>query len=540
MLRKRSGLLLLCALCIALAHVLANGNALLQGASRTGQSRYTALPPNTVEGDALAGLNDDFTANDSFVTNLPIVIVQADEDIPVYKEYVYSDTPAREEKELVLLDDPWVEGRLRIIDSGTGANRLQDAAAEIGAIRIKRRGHSSILYDKPQYLINLVAEDGSDREADLLDMGVGEGWVLNGSMADKSMMRNYLAYRLAAELAPETPDCRYCELFLERDGVRSYEGVYLLTESIARGETRINIDEARKKNIYTSYILRRDRYSSYDTMLDTYGRLSGISPEWIGVKYPPVRKQTPESVAYMEQDFSHIESVLYSDDPAVFKTYERYLDVDSFVDYFLINEYFGNYDSGQHSTYMWKTSGDRLHIGPVWDFDQAMNNAYNAEQDPASLAMQERPFFDRLTKDRSFLDKLMARWAEIRESTFSEAHVFAVIQETAAYLEAAQQREWYRWAADYYDNSAANIHNYYLRPYTREGVDIERFNDEYRQELYNLRVYLSRHGNAIPIEVKKLYDSATITTGLRSENALFLAVVLLLLVTPSFLINKRG
>ena len=68
--------------------------------------------------------------------------------------------------------------------------------------------------------------------------------------------------------------------------------------------------------------------------------------------------------------------MLYSQDEALFKTYDRYIDVDSFVDYFLLNEFFGNYDAGNHSTYMYKESGGKLHIGPVWDFDQAMNNYF--------------------------------------------------------------------------------------------------------------------------------------------------------------------
>ena len=381
-----------------------------------------------------------------------------------------------------------------------------------------------------------------DRGHGIEGMGEGDSWILNGSMADKSMLRNYLPYRIASEIGGgmAAPDSRYCEVLLEKeDGTYRYQGVYLLMETVSRGKNRVNIDQFKKKKSYTSYIVRRDRFTNFDVMLDTYGRLNGFSEEWIGVKYPSEERITEEAKAFIEQDFSKIEQVMYAEDESVFKAYDRYIDIDSFVDYFLINEFFGNYDAGNHSTYMYKNSGGKLYIGSVWDFDQAMNNYFEEEMDPYTLAFQTKPFYEQLTKDKRFLDCLKKRYSELRKGALSEEHVFAVMDEAVDYLVSAREREWYRWAADYKDGSFDNPHNYYLQDYEKDDVVISRFNDDYEQELYVIRTYLHKHGNVIQTELTKLYDSAEYNTSINNENELLLLIIMMLFLVPSFLINRR-
>lgn len=525
--------LLVMAACAVAALLLTGVNRYLQRDLPV-QSSFPALPADTSRLDeALDGLNEDFTANERFVTSLPIVVLDLDAEPQVYKHFQGG-------QELIVEDvEPYVTGSMRVISGSEGGNRLSDAPALETKLRLKLRGHSSMSYDKVQYRIKALDDQGLDRMVDVLGMGAHDEWVLNGSMADKSMLRNYLGYRIASEIRPETPDCRYCEVFLQSGDTYTYQGVYLMMENISRGETRVNIDESKRKNIYTSYIVRRDRFTNYDAMLDTYGRLNGLNDGWIGVKYPPAAKQTEQNLAYIAQDFSQVEHVIYSEDEAIFKAYDRYIDVDSFVDYFLINEFFGNYDSGLHSTYMYKNSGDKLCIGPVWDFDQAMNNSVETEADPLYMAMQTRTFFAELTKDVRFLDLLRNRYLELRRSTLSEAHVLEVIDEAVDYLRCAQRREWFRWAADYLDGSGENWHNYTLQPYLLDDLTVPRFNTNYQQELYTIRVYLREHGDAIPLEINKLYDSTEFNTGLGGQNAIFLAIVIMLFLAPSLIINRR-
>ena len=509
-------------------------SAQLRAGEDTGQHRYQDLPAAVPMRNPLEGIEPDFTLNSRFSTELPLVVLELDGELPDYKSF-------KDGQEQVLSEDAYTTGRMTLIDGGPGVrNTLSDAPTAQSDIRLKRRGHTSYSYDKKQFLIEALDSAGESRSMEVLGLGEGETWVLSVSMADKSMLRNYLPYRVAAEFMDDAPDCRYCEVVLRQDGVDTYQGVYLMIEAVAQGADRIDIQPNKRNKSYTSYIVRRDRFTNFDTMLETYGRKNGLDPEWIGVKSPNPARQTPAVLDFITEDFSKTERVLYSQEEALFKTYDRYIDVDSFVDYFLLNEFFGNYDAGNHSTYLYKEIGGKLHIGPVWDFDQAMNNYFAGEMDPSVMAFQEKPLFRQLVKDRTFLDRLCRRYSQLRETSLSYDHIVTLMEQTTAYLVNARQREWYRWVANYTDDSYSHIGSYYLQPYELEGYTLDRFNDDYDQELYTIRVYLNKHGAAISTELPKLYDLATVSSGARNEKTLLLCLSLLIFLMPAILINRRS
>lgn len=497
------------------------------------KSTYFSLPADESKEDPLLYMDSDFTVKEGFHSNLPIVLLTIDGELPDYKEF--SDG-----QEYVINEEPWTTGYISIIDNGKFNNSIGDTPVMESHLKIKKRGHTSYLYDKSQYLIKLQNENGTDNKADILGMGEDESWILNGSMADKSMIRNYISYRISSEIMNTTPDCQYCEVIM-KDGDRYiYQGLYLMMETVSRGINRVNIDQFKEKNIYTSYIVRRDRFTNFDVMLNTFGRLEGLSEEWIGIKYPSEAKLTEKAKQYIESDFSRTEEIIYSEDERVFKIYDKYIDIDSFADYFLINEFFGNYDAGEHSTYMYKNSGERLKIGPVWDFDQAINNYFQEEMEPETLAFQERQFFKQLSKDERFVKLLQSRYSQLRQNALKEEHVNAVIDEAAAYIKSARQREWSRWAKDYEDDSGNNPHNYYLQSYEMDDMIVSRFNDNYDQEIYNIKVYLHKHGRAISTELIKLQKMTTVDTSLKSENGLFLLVIMVLFLIPSISLIRKG
>ena len=534
--RNRGGLIILAIVCVLLlCAVEIIRNVVIQQEGDLKKSGYCSLKADESTENPLAYINDDFSVKEGFHSNLPIVILTIDGELSEYKRFVDSQEIVDEQA------IPYTNGGIKIIDSDKEQKYLTDQVVYQSNLKIKKRGHTSFTYDKSQYLMKMEISDGISNDADILGMGQGNEWILNGSMADKSMIRNYLPYRIASEIGGNemAPDSQFCEVLIEKNGRYEYGGVYLLMETVSRGEDRIDIESYNKKNAYTSYIVRRDRYTAFDVMLETYGRLNNYSPEWIGVKYPSEEKLTESAKNYIQEDFSKTEQVIYSRNASVFKTYDRYIQMDTYVDYFLINEYFGNYDAGEHSTYMFKDTGGKLHVGPVWDFDQAMNNYFMDEMDPYTLAFQTKPIFAQLAKDKKFIDALKKRYAQLRKGVLSEEHVFEVMDEAVNYLKSARVREWTRWKADYEDSSFTNLHNYYLQDYEKDNVIISRFNDNYDQELYNIRTYLHKHGTAISIEIPKLNDLAEFDTSLKSENELLFLIVMILFLVPSIIINRQ-
>lgn len=157
------------------------------------------------------------------------------------------------------------------------------------------------------------------------------------------------------------------------------------------------------------------------------------------------------------------------------------------------------------------------------------------------MAFQERPFYERFTKDKRFVDLLQSRYAVLRKDTLSHDHICDVIDETTTYIRSAREREWYRWAADYYDDSGLNWHNYYLMDYLDDdNVLVSRFNDNYDQEIYNIKVYLYKHGRAMETELRILERSTVYDTSIRNENELFLVIIMLLFFMPSVMIIRKG
>lgn len=497
------------------------------------KNTYFDLPEDSCTEDPICYLDENYVVQEGFHSNLPIVILSMEGELSDYKGFT-------NQEEYLTGEEPYITGHISIIDGGTFHNCITDQPVVQSDLLIKKRGHTSYSFDKEQYLLKLKMPDGQNNDVDILGMGAHDSWILNGSMADKSMIRNYLAYRICSEVSDVTPDSQFCEVVLQKDGQYIYQGLYLMMETVARDENRIPIDQYQEKNLYTSYIVRRDRFTNFDMMLDTYGRLSDISDEWIGVKYPSESRITEKSKSYIEKDFSQIEQVIYSDNEKVFGTYDKYIDINSFADYFLLNEYFGNYDAGMHSTYMYKNSGEPLKVGPVWDFDQAMNNYSMEEMETETTAFQERPFYDRLCMDRRFIELLQARYAVLRKSTLSHEHICDVIDETTAYIHSAREREWYRWAADYYDDSGLNWHNYYLSDYLDDDeMLVSRFNDDYDQEIYTIKTYLYKHGRSMETRLRLLKESTVYDTSIRSENGLFLLIIMLLFFMPSVMIIRK-
>lgn len=306
-----------------------------------------------------------------------------------------------------------------------------------------------------------------------------------------------------------------------------YQGVYLLGENIKRGENRVNISEYKKDSAFNSYLVRRDRYDVEAITLENFGRLNGYSTEYMALLYPPKSKVTGEMVNYVNQDLNQIERILYSEDPDVFASYSRVIDTDSFVDYFLINEFFGNYDAGNNSTYFYKDMAGKLKMGPVWDFDGAMDNYQFEPFDVEVLAFQTKPWFDRLCKDKQFLKKLEKRYTKLRCSTLSNHHIIGKIDEIIAYLGGAEQREWARWGHWYTTDNRYSPQKYI----SEDGTVLHRNAITYPDEIYRIKTMLRDHAENIPRELRKLEKNAEFNTGLSSWMGW-----LLLLATASFLI----
>ena len=333
-----------------------------------------------------------------------------------------------------------------IVDNQTRNNHPSDEATLTTTAQIRVRGHSSRLFEKSPYQLDFVDENGEAAPAAVMGMPAHSEWVLYGPYLDKSLVRNYMWYNIAGEVMEWAPNVRYCELILNGE----YRGLYLMVETITDGEDcRLNLSTTEQNVKTTGYLLRGDRTTQEDLggQRDIYTYLERMLTlrTDILIKYPGRSSLTQELRQEIELDYAAFEKALYSYD---YDTddygYWNYIDVDNFVDYFLINEFSLNVDAGRYSTYIYKDLSGKFKLA-VWDFNNACDNFPTDPLTPDQINMVSHTWFFMLCKSEDFVERLLDRYDELRASVLNETYLLNYIDETLAYLGPAVERNNQRW-----------------------------------------------------------------------------------------------
>jgi hypothetical protein len=390
------------------------------------------------------------SAQDNFSSTLPIIVI---------------NTQGTE-----ITDEPKITARMGIIDNGAGERNAlsDDFNAYDGFIGIEVRGSSSQSFPKVGYGLETRLADGTDNQVELLGFPIEEDFVLHGPYSDKSLIRNALAYHLARELMPYAPRIRMVEVVINND----YLGVYLFTEKVKRDRNRVDVKklspEDTSGNEQTGgYILKFDKFTGEDFDLpilfeSNYNADTEVEQTIRFLyHYPKPENIVGSQRAYIESWMHNFEQALAGDDFLDQNDgYRQYVDLESFVDFLLINEISRNVDGYRLSTFMYKErddQGGKLHMGPVWDFNLAFGNAdYCGGAAPQGWGYNfgvicpddfwQLPFWwDRLREDPDFVAMLGDRWNELRNGAFSDERLNATIDSLVTVMDDAPRRNFERW-----------------------------------------------------------------------------------------------
>ena len=366
-------------------------------------------------------------------------------------------------------DDPKITADIGIIYNGPGTeNHPTDPLNHFdGKMGIEIRGSSSQMFPKKQYGIELRDDEGEDLATSLLGMPEEEDWVLFAPYNDKSLIRDVLAYRLGRDLSQYSPRTRFCEVVLNG----KYQGVYVLIEKIKRDKFRVDInkldaDEISGDDLTGGYIIKIDKTTGGggDGWASPYSPLPNPMGQEIFFLYdtPEEDEITSEQKSYIKNFVSKFESVLASDDFADPENgYAKYIDVDSFIDYFLAQELTKNPDAYRLSAFLHKqrdSDGGKLAMGPVWDFNLAFGNVNYCTSGTAegfvfqfnNVCAQDFwlvPFWwNRLFQDENFKTRLTDRWIELRSAKWHESVINDHIDSLVSILNMGpQQRNFAAW-----------------------------------------------------------------------------------------------
>lgn len=397
---RKKLLSIIAAICF-LGVALAAGIIVRQVSAEETESRVNGRPvqePAEVDEEYL-----EYYGLDVFDTTLPVV---------------YIDTHNRR-----ITKENKIWATLQVLEAAEGGGQSVLEIPDYEApVTINYRGASSYSgFDKKQYRIKFYKEEGSGNAENVafLGMGAASEWVLNGPFLDKTLIRNRLTYGLAREIFEWAPDSRYAEVFLNGE----YQGVYLAVEPVTNGESRLRLSEFGLLSGETAYVVKRDRVGTETDALNVYGKTAGKTSNDLYIEYPTSRNLTEAQKEWIVNDISEFERALYSenfDDPQT--GYMNYINVDNFVDYVIFNEVFMNNDAGNLSTYVYKELTGKLHMA-VWDYNNCLDNYQGFAQDFSDTFSKKMAWFSQMMKDRNFVDRLAARYKELRRGVLATSYV---------------------------------------------------------------------------------------------------------------------
>ena len=273
--------------------------------------------------------------------------------------------------------------------------------------QIKARGNSTFTYTpKKSYQIKLA------EPSDLLGKQEQvKTWVLLASYFDATQMHDKMVKDLAAELGlAYTASCDWVNLYYDGE----YRGVYLLSEKNSVGETSVAITDMEQayeqlntgygtdmttalaensygqqyqytkalkepENITGGYLieLNHDMWDEASAFKTRQGVAFNVkSPEWCG----------DSAMKYISEYYQAFEDAVYAtDDTGAYTGYNAstgkyfydYVDMDSLVKVFLLQELALNCDGFISSVYFYKDADGIMYAGPIWDQDMTFGTGWN-------------------------------------------------------------------------------------------------------------------------------------------------------------------
>ena len=422
--------------------------------------------------------------------------------------YLVIDTKGKE-----ILYEPGIPATMKLYQ--------QKKLVQTQTIDLEYRGKTSFrLSDKKGYNFETVDAAGEGVDVAFLGMPAEEDWRLIGHIVnlkdkyilDQSLIYNYLGYELSRKAGKYASRGQFVEV--EING--QYQGVYFFCEKLKRDSKRIDIKSlnASSTNLTGGYILKIDkadagpehsnkpnsyfmnnwdddaRYNSFNSFRSRYDIFQKVITfpayqppyhaqqfleTYFTYEYPKAEEITAAQKNYIADYVDKFETALLADNFATTtRTYTQYIDLASFVDYFLVTELCRNVDAYRISTFLQKDRDGKLAMGPVWDMNQGFDEGgripmndwvanYNVhvKNDPWMV-----PFWwPRLLTDPVFKQAVKARWQDLRRGAWSATSLQQTVDEGVQVLNkngavARNYKLWDQGIGIKHEQSVQNLKSY--------------------------------------------------------------------------------
>ena len=294
--------------------------------------------------------------------------------------------------------------------------------------KIRGRGNSTWGMPKKPYRIKL------DEKVDLFGSPGDKDWILLANYSDKTLLRNIMAMEISRVCGMAwTPRMLSVDVYLNQE----YIGVYTFCDHKEVAKDRVNIEVAAETDIEGGYYLEieeaMDEPVCFKTVWDT--PVMFHEPE-----YP-----TEAQLRYVREWFNGFEHALERVQGEHDYAYRSYIDVPSFINYYIIQEITKNPDGNvRKSTYLTKEKGKPLEMYHVWDFDITLGNCdYTNFEKPEGWQMRYVKWYNQMFFDPAFKKAVVDRWNELYATLLTQVPAF--LDRQHALMAGAESRNFDRW-----------------------------------------------------------------------------------------------
>ncbi len=361
-----------------------------------------------------------------------------------------------------IVDEPKITARMKIISNPDNINRPDDEATDYdGFIGIELRGSSSQNYPQQPFLFETRDENGDNLNVSILGLPEENDWILLSNYNDKTFMRNILGYKLFEKLGNYAPRAKLVDVIINND----YKGIYVLTEKIKQDKNRVDIaklkeDDNTGDELTGGYIFKIDYWSESDSWKSPYAPVDHSDFEVHFVYHDPGPEElTVQQKNYLKTYVTSFESTLYNPgykDPL--DGYRQFIDVESFIDYFIVSEISRNNDGFKKSRYFHKDKNGKIVAGPVWDFDWAWKNinecfifkstngsGWSYKINDCNPWVKSPGWMVRLFDDFYFEQKTNCRYFSFRENELSNENIMGMIDSLYNVVKNAQVKHFQKY-----------------------------------------------------------------------------------------------
>ena len=369
----------------------------------------------TEDVDIVANFTDEY----SKLTNVPTIYINTENGVEVTSK------------------DDYVSAYVTVRGADNEADNITEVLTEI-----KGRGNSTWGMAKKPYRLKF------DKKINFLGNEAKEkNWVLLANYADKTLMRNALAFETARNIFEFgfTPSVTFVDVVLNGKNI----GSYMLTDQVEVKPKRVPVTEQDETitiydpEITGGYLIEVDGFA--DSEASWFQTAKGMK---VTIKYPKDDEINSDQSNYIKNYTQQMENALFSTNYTNAETgWRKYIDEASMVDWYIACELFGNSDAWW-STYMYKERDEVFKFGPLWDFDIAFNNDDRLGDATQKLmrtyAHDPKTWITRWWQDAGFQANVKARWEELRKAGVL-AFMTNYIDNTAESLQVSQQNNFQVW-----------------------------------------------------------------------------------------------